>query len=240
MGSYELLRFPSDDALAHEAADRWISLVEQAVRQSERHLVALSGGRIAKKFFQASVLVARRRTVDLAPVHFYWADERCVPPDHPESNFGVANRLLLEPLGIATSHIHRLNGEADASSSVSAANTDLRGIASVSESGVPVLDLILLGMGEDGHVASLFPQTAEAEAAAADTYLAVVAPKPPPRRVTLGYRVLAAAKAVWVLISGAGKEMALRESLLAGGQTPLGRVLELRSSTLMFSDIAGI
>jgi 6-phosphogluconolactonase len=240
MAHFELRRFPSDDALAQYAAGLWVTEVDAAARRGKHHVVALSGGRIALKFFQATAVAARKRNVGFSHVHFFWADERCVPPDNPESNYGVAHRLLLQPLGATPGQIHRLRGEEPQGVALAAAIAELRGIAPASESGVPVFDLILLGMGEDGHVASLFPNEAKSVTASADVYRGVVAVKPPPRRLTLGYGVITASRATWVLASGAGKEVALRESLKPGGHTPLGRVLEARSSTLIFSDITGI
>jgi 6-phosphogluconolactonase len=93
-------------------------------------------------------------------------------------------------------------------------------------------------MGEDGHIASLFPG-APAEIVHCPAPFLVVenSPKPPPRRISLNYAALAAATQVWVLISGAGKEKALRESLHLLGKTPLGRVIQLRKSTRIFSEI---
>jgi 6-phosphogluconolactonase len=100
-----------------------------------------------------------------------------------------------------------------------------------------VLDLIFLGMGEDGHVASLFPDALPKILNCASPFLAIEnSPKPPPRRISLSYAAIAAAKQVWVLVSGAGKETALRESLRPGGRTPLARVLQLRSRTRIFCD----
>ena len=104
---------------------------------------------------------------------------------------------------------------------------------------MPVLDLVLLGMGEDGHVASLFPGEPETVMASKEVYRAVTnSPKPPPNRVTLGYPAIAAAQHVWVLVSGAGKERALRESLEPSGRTPLARVLRLRRQTTLFAYLA--
>ena len=106
------------------------------------------------------------------------------------------------------------------------------------KTGQPVLDLIFLGMGEDGHVASLFPNAQPTVLNCADPFLAVGnSPKPPPKRISLSYAAIAAAKQVWVLVSGAGKETAFRESLKPDGQTPLARVMRSRFQTKIFSDI---
>ena len=101
-----------------------------------------------------------------------------------------------------------------------------------------MLDLIILGMGEDGHVASLFPGAPQEVVVTKAVYVPVLASKPPPRRITLNFAALAAARQVWVLVSGAGKENALRESLAANGKTPLARVLQMRDKTLIFTDLA--
>jgi len=100
-----------------------------------------------------------------------------------------------------------------------------------------VLDLVLLGMGEDGHVASLFPGEAEDVMNSSAVYRAVTASKPPPRRISLGYGALVAAREVWMLASGSGKETALRESLSPTGATPLARLLRARGRTRIFTDI---
>jgi 6-phosphogluconolactonase len=104
--------------------------------------------------------------------------------------------------------------------------------------GQPVLDLIFLGLGEDGHVASLFPGEPEALIADPAVYRTVKnSPKPPPDRVTLGYPAIIAAHQVWMLASGAGKEVALRQSLLGDARTSFGRVLQRRDHTRVYTDI---
>ena len=108
------------------------------------------------------------------------------------------------------------------------------------DTGQPELDLVFLGMGEDGHVASLFPRASEEAVRSKSVYLPVIASKPPPQRITLNFAALAAARQVWVLVSGAGKQSALRESLSEAGRTPLVRVLRARGQTLVFSDLAGV
>jgi 6-phosphogluconolactonase len=102
---------------------------------------------------------------------------------------------------------------------------------------MPIFDMIFLGMGEDGHVASLFPGEPENVMADPAFYRAVTAVKPPPRRLTLGYGVIVQALEVWVLIAGADKANALKESLSPSGKTPLARVLQQRTQTSILTDI---
>ena len=182
--------------------------------------------------------LAKTRNVSFTGVHFFWADERCVPPNDPESNFAAADKDFFQPLGISPGNIHRIRGEDTPAEAAEAATAEILSIAPRAANGQPALDLIFLGMGEDGHVASLFPREPESMIADSAVYRVVVnSPKPPPNRVTLGYSAIAAARQVWVLASGAGKEVALRESLKPDGQTPLARVLRSRTQTKVFTDV---
>jgi len=234
MQKFELLSFANADELAARVASLWLDEIESANRAGKNHCVALSGGRITQKFFNETVKQAKMRNVSFARVHFFWADERCVPPTDAESNFKLANDLLFAPLKIAETQIHRLRGEIAPAEAVKIAETELRQIA-------PVLDLIFLGMGEDGHVASLFPNATEKILDTTAPFLAIEnSPKPPPNRISLSYTAIAAAQQVWVLASGAGKEAALRSSLDPNDKTPLGRVIRLRAGTKIFSDLGGI
>ncbi len=236
MGSHELFSFATDAALASAVAERWLD--ELAARlASGPYCVAVSGGRIAQKFFTAVADLAPTRPGCFDRTHFFWGDERCVPPTDAESNFGLAKAHLLDPLAISPDKIHRLRGEIAPKWAATEAEAEICRIAPLNESGQPVLDLIFLGMGEDGHVASLFPGSPEE--APQSVYLPVVASKPPPQRLTLSFAALGAARQVWVLASGAGKHSALRESLAADGTTPLARVLRMREKTIIFSDIVG-
>jgi 6-phosphogluconolactonase len=235
MENFKVISFPNDRTLAQAAAQAWLEAI--ASQRHQPHCVALSGGRIAKSFFSAVATAAITGAGGLHHVHFFWADERCVPPDDAESNFRTARELLLTPLGIEEKKIHRIRGEEKAEFAVAEAEGELCRVAPLNADGQPVLDLILLGMGEDGHVASLFPGEPEAVMASKKVYRAVTASKPPPRRITLGYAAIATAKEVWVLASGTGKESALRESLRLDGRTPLARVLRSRQNAKIFTDI---
>jgi 6-phosphogluconolactonase len=274
MQNFELISFATADELAQAVASAWLDEIETANRAGKSHCVALSGGRIAKTFYSAGVNQSQARAVSLQSVHFFWADERCVPPDDAESNSLLAQESLLTPLKILANQIHRVRGELPPDKAAELATEEILGIAPTvmsspppppkeervgvrrpimtnplipalspfergeGEAFQPVLDLIFLGIGEDGHVASLFPGEPEAAISDKAVYRAVKnSPKPPPNRVTLGYAAIAAARQVWVLASGAGKERVLADSLKPTGRTPLARVLKLRSATKIFTDI---
>jgi len=240
---YELLSFANADELAKSAAADWLSaLRKRGNANGRKYTVALSGGRIAKTLFSEIARLVEK-TPNASPasplfqdIHFFWGDERCVPPTDPESNYAIARQLLLEPLKIPAGQIHRLRGEGPEALALTDAVRDITSVAPVVK-GQPVLDLIFLGMGEDGHVASLFPGEPDEVLRNDAVYRAVTAVKPPPRRITLGYAAIAAATEVWVIASGAGKEGALKESLSPGGKTPLARVLHSRTQTKVLTDI---
>ncbi len=233
MSRPELILFDTPEVLAEAVARRWVS----ELPASGARTVALSGGRIARGFFSALARLAGGGAERLASLEYFWADERCVPPDHPESNYALARTHLLGPLKIPEQRIHRVRGELEPSAAAAAASADLERLAPCDAAGLPILDWVFLGMGEDGHVASLFPAAEETAGRGGAVYVAVRAPKPPPRRITLDYPVLGRARCVWVLVSGAGKERALAESVSERGTTPLGRLIRSRGSTLIFSDV---
>ncbi len=175
--------------------------------------------------------------MSLDGAHFFWADERCVPPGDEESNFRLGHELLFTPLKVSENRIHRIRGEDLPQNAAHLAEAEMRRVTACQIS-QPVLDLVLLGLGEDGHVASLFPGESEEVISSDAVYRAVLnSPKPPPRRVTLGYQTIAAAQQVWVLASGEGKQAALMKSLAQGVQTPLARVLRRGKHSVVYTDI---
>lgn len=237
---FELLRFEVAQALADSVVEQWCSQLAKRRDETGVLTVALPGGRIARTFFET---FARRVESDppggLSRLEFFWGDERCVAPGHEDSNYRLARETFLERLNISAGRVHRIEGELDPDAAALRASEELRRVA-VLEAGVPVLDWVFLGMGEDGHVASLFPEEptgGEGFEGSDSVYRAVVASKPPPRRVTLGYRVIEAAREVWVLASGEGKRAALDLSLGTAGMTPLHRVIQSRARTRIFTDI---
>jgi 6-phosphogluconolactonase len=132
-----LLSFVSAEELAHAAASAWLDEIESANREGRVHCVALSGGRITQKFFAAVVEQTKSRKIVLECVHFFWADERCVPPTDAESNFKMANELLFAPLKISTAQIHRIRGEDSPEVAAKKAEAELRSVASASSPSPP-------------------------------------------------------------------------------------------------------
>lgn len=237
--AFELHSFGTDAELAKAAAADWLRQLRarSTTPTGAPYTVALSGGRIARTFFTEIARQAPSAGQNIFQgVHFFWADERCVPPSDPESNYAIARQLLFEPLRIPDAQIHRLKGEGPEPLALQEAIGDICGVAPVRQ-GQPALDMIFLGMGEDGHVASLFPGEPETVIRDPAVYRAVTAAKPPPRRMTLGYEAIAQGVEVWVMVSGAGKEKALGQSLAPGGRTPLARVLGLRPQTRILTDV---
>lgn len=238
MSKAELRRFPTDDALAVSVAEAWIERVLAARAQGRKYLVALPGGRVARKFFAAALKFAAVTGADFGHVHFFWADERCVPRDDAESNHRLARETLLEPARVPPENIHRIPGEQDPVTAARLAAAELRA-ATGQNDGPPALGLVILGLGEDGHVASLFPGHTDTETDLTSVFLPVFhSPKPPPMRVSLAHGPLAAAQEVWVLVAGRGKQAALSQSLAPTGQTPLARVIQRRAVTSLFVERA--
>ena len=233
MGKFILDRFSSAEELASAATEQWLDQLSKAAK--DNYYVALSGGRISASFFAAIAASAKRRNLSLTGVHFFWADERCVPPEHEESNYRLAFEKLLQPARIPADHVHRIRGDEIPAKAAELASAEIRRIVPANAAIWPVLDMIFLGMGEDGHVASLFPPAHPTPAP--NIYFPVVASKPPPDRITISYETIVAAKQVWVLISGAGKEAALGESLSETGKTPLARVISLRIQTRILTNL---
>jgi 6-phosphogluconolactonase len=239
MKNLEIFSFATAEELAWAAAKAWTDEIGGSVGTGRSFSVALSGGRITQKLFASVVKRAQERKTSLEHVHFFWADERCVPPTDPESNFQMAQKLLFAPLNISGHHIHRIRGEDAPAAAAQTAQEEMIQIVPLNPAGQPEIDLIFLGLGEDGHVASLFPGEPEEVSNDPRVYRAVLnSPKPPSQRVTLGYPAIAGARQVWMLASGSGKEIAFRESLLPGGRTPFARVLRMRSHTKILTDFA--
>jgi 6-phosphogluconolactonase len=230
---------PAPAAVAIEAARQVAALAHEAIASRGRFVVSLSGGSTPRAM-HASLAKDHRERVDWGRVEFYWSDERLVPPGDADSNYRMARETLLEPLGIAAERVHRIRGETGEARAV--ADDYAREIAAGVDvvSGWPTFDLVLLGMGGDGHTASLFPFT-EALDVADRWVVPGRAPKPPFDRVTLGFPVIHAARAVRVVVTGGEKAGVLAE-VLAGTRDPrrlpAQRIAESRGDVRWIVDAA--
>lgn len=198
---------------AHQAAALVHAISEAAIAASGRFLLTLSGGATPKILYQTLAAPEWKDRFDWSRIFFLFGDERCVPADHPQSNFAMAQAALFQPLAIHLDHIYRMKGElSDPSAAAQDYGETLRRLTQCGPPDIPRLDLILLGLGEDGHTASLFPGTA---ALRDNTGVVAVgqAPTGVASRLTLTLGVLNRATVVLFLVSGSGKAPIVRAIL---------------------------
>ena len=216
---------PDSPSACRAVADRFIELAAEAIATRGAFRVALSGGGTPKTVYPMLLEPERRDAVEWSRVEFFWGDERTVPPDHPESNFGVAYQMLIAQLpDVRPDRIHRMPAEApDLHAAALTYESELRLAFGARGDEPPAFDLIWLGMGPDGHTASLFPGSEaldETERWAVGNW----APHPQAWRMTLTFPVLNAARAVIFAVEGANKAEAIRRIREGGSGLPAERV----------------
>lgn len=150
--------FENSELVARAAANRFTSLAASAIKQQGRFSVALSGGQTPKRVYELLASDEFKDQINWRDVHIFFGDERPVPPDHPASNYGMALATLISKVSIPPINVHRIIGEAEPQTSARLYETELK--AFFTGATWPRFDLVFLGMGEDGHTASLFPGTA--------------------------------------------------------------------------------
>jgi 6-phosphogluconolactonase len=205
---------PDAAALAAAAADHIIEVVHATLALRDFGHVALAGGSTPRAINALLAAEPRRSAVDWSRVVFWFGDERCVSPNDDQSNYKMNRETLLDPLGIRPNQVHRMRGEDDPSAAAADYDVVLR--RELGER--PRLDLILLGMGPDGHTASLFPGTT-AQIDKDKLCIAHYVPKLETWRMTLTPHAINAAKNVAITAGGAEKTDALREVLEGPKQT---------------------
>lgn len=215
--------------MSDEAAHEIVVLANKAISERGRFTLALSGGETPRTLYE---ILARdyHDTIDWQHVHLYWGDERYVPHDDPASNYRMARETLIDRIPIPQENIHPIP--------TSFANPEdaARAYASELNPTMP-LDLVLLGLGEDGHTASLFPGTFDPE----DYRLVIVthSPKPPPVRISMTVRAINEARNVFFLVSG-GEKREILERVLADrdGKYPASCVAPLGKPTWFVDEAA--
>ena len=203
-------------AVAREGAARFVAQAREAIKARGAFHVALSGGKTPAAMYRVLAADDMRATVDWSRVQLYWSDERSVPPEHGDSNFGMANRELLVKVAIPAANVHRMEAErADAERAAEEYEALLRTMLSSGPGSFPCFDLIYLGMGPDGHTASLFPGSVGLNEKARGVIFqpVVIADGSKTHRMTFTFPLLNAARVVLFLVTGADKTQRLREVL---------------------------
>jgi len=237
--SVEFRILPTPAALAEAAADRIVASARNAIRRRGVFYLALSGGSTPRLVYPLLASLPRVDAVDWSRVEFLWGDERAVPPDHPESNYGLARELLLDHLpGLKSNAVHRM--PADAPDQTTAAAGYERVILRLVPGDRPRLDLVWLGMGPDGHTASLFPG---AETSAERRRLVVPATAPAGMavhdRMTFTLPLINGARAVLFVVAGADKAAAVRSVRGGSRELPAARVRARSTLWLLDAPAAG-
>ena len=204
--------FTDAQELTRAAAGLFLGVGKQAIAERNRFLVALSGGSTPKALYSILANDKYAQQLNWSKVHFLFGDERSVPPTHADSNFAMANAILFSPLHIPSAQIHRMRGEDPPETAAAQYETTLRHLTTAVPGQWPRLDLVLLGMGDDGHTASLFPGTASLT-----EQTRWVVPSTSPQgtraRVTLTLGVINHASVVLFLVAGRNKAAVVRRVL---------------------------
>lgn len=205
----ELRILETSDALFEAAAAEFASLASQAIQSRGRFCVALSGGSTPRNLY-SRIASQFGKSLPWQKIYFFFGDERHVPPDHPESNYRMANEALLSKVPVPAANVFRIRAEQDAETAASEYEQTLRNFFAIRVNEFPRFDLVLLGVGPDGHTASLFPGS---DALNETRRLAVAnwVEKFKTFRITLTFPVLNHAQVVMFLASGADKASILRE-----------------------------
>lgn len=218
MNKPEIIICDDAEELSRKAAAQFTSIADSAIARAGRFAVALSGGSTPKALYSLLASSAYRDRLDWSRVHIFFGDERCVPPDHAESNYRMVEEALLSKIQMTVRNIHRMAGEKEPRQAAEDYGSELRDFFALGPGQWPRFDLVLLGLGEDGHTASLFPGSAalhDQEHLVAPAYVEELKA----HRLTLTLPVINNAEEIIFLIAGAGKS-AIVEHLLGADSKP--------------------
>jgi 6-phosphogluconolactonase len=217
----EIIVAPDAAEVSRRAADLFLRAVRQAAARYRSFTVAISGGSTPRGLYELLAREPYRSEVPWELVHVFWCDERCVPPDHADSNYRLAHDTLLAHVPLPETNVHRVHAETgDCLQAAADYAQELVTFFNLEGRALPRFDLVLLGVGDDGHTASLFPGLP-----ALDDREALVVATPPGRlpppvdRVTLTLPVLNAARHVVFLVTGTGKAAVIERILAAPEMT---------------------
>lgn len=231
-----VLRFESAEELHHASAGAIIQFLNEAIRESGKGTLMLSGGTTPEAVYRLLASKAFRSQLDWGAVHVFWGDERCVPPTEKESNYRMAYEVLLRQVHIPDRNIHRIQGELSPKIAAETYEQHMREFFSLKNDGVPRFDVTLLGLGEDGHTASLFPETTilnETSRLVADVFV----PKLDAHRISVTYPVINNSATVMFIVTGAGKATVLRDVREGdAGRHPAGKIQPRNGNLFWYID----
>lgn len=209
--------YPDLDTLSQQAAQYVVRTASESIAARGRFTLALSGGTTPRKLYTLLGSEPYSSQIDWQQVHIFWGDERCVPPDNPDSNYYMAQEVLLSKIPIPALQVHRMPADQPGRDAASQSYTaEMQRVFGTQ--GIPVFDLIQLGMGPEGHTASLFPHQASLRETQR-LVMPVSVPKPPPDRLTFTPPLLNAARNILFLVTGSDKAEAL-QAVLEGEYQP--------------------
>ncbi len=224
------------EALSHKATAIFVDISRKCIALKGRFAVAVSGGSTPRKLYTLLSSNRYREKVDWRSINFFWVDERCIPKEHKDSNFRLVFETLLSKLPIPDDNIHRIKGEEEPEKGAKQYEDDLREF--FGKNALPVFDLIILGVGEDGHTASLFPGSRSLEETnklAVPVYLE----RPKRHRVTLTLPIINNSTHILFLVTGHSKAGIVHEILEEGDKRelyPAGLVSPVRGTITWLID----
>jgi len=224
-----------DDAykLSHAAAERILTTIKRSLQEKDTAVLVLAGGNTPKLAYELLASDSYSNRLDWSRVHFFWGDERCVSPDSPESNFGLGWQALISRLQVPPSHVHRIRAELEDSEHAALLyEAEIRRVLAGPTS--PSFDLLLLGVGEDGHTASLFPGAHwDEQRLVVSNYV----PKLRANRITMTAKLLNESRAVVFLVSGLQKARILAEIVKdPNSNYPASKIRPLNGSLIWMVD----
>lgn len=203
--------FQSVNELVDKLSFNFLAFIQSGNTSGRRLNIALSGGNTSKAFFEKTAMnqLKTKKPVSWTNIHFFWVDERCVPPAHAESNYGMTYATFLSKIDMPESNIHRIKGEEDPMIEAYRYEQEINAHVPLKK-GVPVFDWIFLGAGDDGHTASIFPNRTDLPVSA-NICEAVEHPVTGQSRITLTGRPIIQAKKITFLVTGESKKLIVRQ-----------------------------
>lgn len=228
--------FSTTELLAGSLAEEIAHMISRAAQKKKITTIAVSGGNTPRHLFQ--VLVSDYSSaVDWNMIKLFWVDERCVPPDHPESNYGMTKKILLDNISMRAENIFRIKGEDDPEQEAlrysDVINQQIR-----RKNNLPAFDIILLGMGDDGHTASIFPGNEKLLSSAKICEVACH-PVTNQKRITLTGKVINNSESIFFHVTGKSKAMITDEIFRNSedsGKYPASHISSVEGSTIWFLD----